>query len=108
MGTCRFRARGGVRQKIRKQNYSRTRKSLLRFSGFVLQSPERKKLYFEKPQVKEFLRDKAGEASRDCDGDGGERKEGCAKEIAGAEFRNRFSLPWHGQVARLPRSAGVG
>jgi len=45
-------------------------------------------LYFEKPQVKEFLRDKAGEASRDCEGAKGERKEGCAKEIAG-EARRR-------------------
>jgi len=34
--------------------------------------------------------DKAGEASRDCDGDGWERKEGCAKEIAGVEFRTVF------------------
>ena len=36
------------------------------------------------------MRDTAGEASRDCDGDGRERKEGCAKEIAGAEFRIVF------------------
>jgi len=36
------------------------------------------------------LRDKAGEASRDCDRDGRERKEGCAKEIADGEFRIVF------------------
>jgi hypothetical protein len=47
-------------------------------------------LYFETLSRKDFLRDKAGEASRDCDGDERERKEGCAKEIAGSEFRIVF------------------
>ena len=47
-------------------------------------------MYLQTLSCKDFLRDTAGEASRDCDGDGRERKEGCAKEIAGAEFRIVF------------------
>ena len=47
-------------------------------------------MYLQTLSCKNFLRDKAGEASRDCDGDGRERKEGCAKEIAGGEFRSVF------------------
>src|SRR6266700_2024048 len=93
MGTCRS-ARGvACGSKLRKQNYNWARK---RVSEFVLTTLS----------CKDFLRDKAGEASRDCDGDERERKEGCAKEIAGAECRIVFTSDATNKVAASTRSAG--
>src|SRR5882724_2212322 len=77
MGTCRS-ARGvACGSKLRKPNYTCAQECFRVCISKTL-------------SCKDFLRDKAGEASRDCDGDGWERKEGCAKEIAGVEFRIVF------------------
>src|SRR5438445_9710438 len=93
MGTCRS-ARGvACGSKLRKQIIpGRTRA----FQG----------LYLQTLSCKDFLRDKAGEASRNCDGDGRERKGGVGKRLQAPLFPIVFRFDWPDKVPGLPRVGG--